>query len=411
MNIKTLKQIIKHQLIYIDLAIFGGKRNGLSIDNVEQEVFCCSKDVVFFANTPNTIIYYNNGTDSGFFRECRLHENKHLYLQHLLEDYCKYVFANNHSEECFDILQHELSDSKNFRMFFTMGAGTASYTRISKFRKSLNGKYIGLSGRYPKWFSEQLLNLVQFVWGPLDEYRYSPGRGMYQTHNSCSTITTKMVADYLGISSLIPETKYIKLTFDGKTRVGVSVAAADGQSPDSFDTFEEKQFTASFQNNLLNLHILDTICYQKDHRPGNYFVSLNEYNELVGINAFDNDCPTTFLSTGNVRFRSYCNCKPLINDSNEFAYPYISEEIYSRIMEIEEDEFESVLRKELSNVKAHFTIMRFKKIKIALKAAASKKKICIYKNDSKFDKKIIVSELKGDFGMTYMRYFFDIYGK
>ena len=89
-----------------------------------------------------------------------------------------------------------------------MGAGTAEYTRISKFRHSLDASWIGIEKPYPEWFGSQLLTLVQYAWGALDEYKYCRrlSIGEYHTYNANRTITTKRIMDLLGENDIVPET-------------------------------------------------------------------------------------------------------------------------------------------------------------------------------------------------------------
>lgn len=200
-----------------------------------------------------------------------------------------------------------------------MGAGTASYTRITKFRKTHDASVIGIQKPYPEWFENQLLMLVQFAWGALEEYKYNAflDYRMYHTYNSNRTYCTKLVADLIGATELVPPTQYARMILDGVEKYGVVVGVAAGCSPEeAVKQHGMNKVSGEFQRQSLILNVLDVICYQKDHRPGNYFVTVKD-NTAVDISAFDNDCPTTFMCSANV---GYSDCSANGDQFTFYAY-------------------------------------------------------------------------------------------
>lgn len=67
-----------------------------------------------------------------------------------------------------------------------------------------------------------------------------------------------------------------------KNKVGTFMLEAKGISPVSLTKKQRKKVAPSFQRNCSDLNILDAICYEKDHRPGNYNVLIDKDGLITG---------------------------------------------------------------------------------------------------------------------------------
>lgn len=390
------KEQFKHLLIYMTGPFATMKRNPIP----SQSVVCYKSQVKFYADTPNTIIYFKTDTEEGFFRECRLHSDARSYLRSLLEDYCKYVFDNEYSSECLRYLQEDLSDISSFRKFFNMGAGTASYSRISEFRRTNDPAYIGIrrQGR-PGWYYDQLLKLVQFAWGPLDEYRYcKTRRGIYQTFSSIKTKGTYVIDSFFGVG-VVPDSNYIILNLDGKERIGICVSVAKGEDPTKYN-LEKNRIKPQLQRRLSQLNLLDVICYQKDHRPGNYFIISDIEGGFNDISVFDNDCPTTFLPSLEISFQTYCGCSPIVK-KGQINRPYFDYDLANQIIKCDLNRLNNYLRPFMPAVLRWFTIIRIELLRRVLKKAVKTKKSILLKQDE-WTLETIEEEVSGKYGRTYL---------
>ena len=400
-----MKEEIKQNLLYCMSYFLSNSK----VQPIPEYTVCCKKDEVkYYASTPNTIIYFNKDGHEGFFRECRKHTSKREYLDELLDEYCKYVYVNEHSEECRQILREKLSDRSSFRKFFSMGAGTASYTRITRFRKTRDASIIGIHKPFPNWFADQLLMLVQFVWGALEEYKYNSFLkvGEYHTYNSNRTCCTKIVADILGASELVPETKYARLMLDGIEKYGVVVGVAKGCSPeDAVNRYGMTGVSPEFQRQSMILNIMDVICYQKDHRPGNYFVTVKD-GLAKDISAFDNDCPTTLMRTRSIRFTSYFGCSPLVDTHGIIDRPYLDKDTTERLLKLTVEDITHAMQGHLSKVELICLIKRIEALQVSIKRSLNADRVILL-DKTQWNNNTIYMELNGGYGKTYLGLFIE----
>ena len=394
---------VRRELLYANAFLFSGSG---AVPEPVRTVTCDSGSVKFYANTPNTIICYDAGGQNGFFRECKKHTGRREFVRGLIDDYCRYVYHGDNGEEFGALLKEKLSSGTCLFRFFNMGAGTAGYTRITKFRKTLDSSVIGIFEPYPEWFGDCLLELVQCVWGPLDEYRYCLGAksGCYHLYNADRSVTTKKVADMLGAPGIVPETEFIRLILDGEERIGVSVATAPGVAPTDAACLG---ITPEFQRQTLILNVADVICYQRDHRPGNYFVTLKD-GLADGVCAFDNDCPTTLLNTPDISFTTYSGCSPLVDRSGLVNRPYLDASTTDRLMELSEREVLETVSDSTSHAEARMLWKRVKKLQAAITASLERGILVLLDRDG-WSEKTVERELSGEFGNTYAKLFRDRY--
>ena len=406
----SLIERIKDQIWYL---------NGRFLSNPKAQpvtdiiVDCRDATFRFYSDTPNTIIYYNNSRRSGFFRECRRHVTPREYVSHLLDDYCMYVYNNQYSSECRYILDEKLKDRVHFFKFFNMGAGTSKYTRISRFRTTHNPKFIGIEKPYPQWFEDQLLKLVQYIWGPLDEYKYNSflQYGDYNVYNANRSIVTKRIADIFNMNEIILGTEYIWLLIDNKRRLGVSIDVSPGMDPNNIkNLISTSSLTGNFQRNLIMLNLLDIICVQKDHRPGNYFISINNDNMIDSLTAFDNDCPTTLFPFFGIRFSGYSGETPIIDKNGLINRPFLPRPVVDKILKINPTQVIERIRDNISNVQLEALLYRISLLKKSITRSLG---LCLCKllDDNEWNNETIQIELSSKYGQTYLCKFVEKYCK
>ena len=399
--IERLRKII----IYLNALFFSKK---YSIPLPQKDIICQAKDVKFYADTPNTIIYYDVIDEKGFFRECKQHLNPREFTWQLIEEYCKYVYQGDNNTKCALLLKEKLSKNGNLKKFFHMGAGTSSFSKINKFRHTLDAKWIGINKPYPKWFEDQLLHLVQYAWGALDEYKYCQGysSGQFHMYNFNRTMVSKAIVDLLGTPSIIPECQCVKLVLDGEERIGVAVGVAPGISPAETTI---TCITPEFQRQSLILNIADVLCYQKDHRPGNYFVTIED-DCVNGLCAFDNDCPTTLFNTSCIAFETYSGCSPIINKNGFINRPFLDKSSTELLLALSKKQLFISISEYTSKIEREFIWKRVAKLKKAIRESIDAGILSLLEK-TEWTNETISEELSGKYGVTYAKLFVERYFK
>lgn len=108
----------------------------------------------------------------------------------------------------------------------------------------------------------------------------------YSCFEAVRSVSSKIVADALGLSGLITDARFCVLRIgDEQERFGVLSEAAPGIRMVDCRAYPSSRL----QRELTALHVLDLICCQPDHGPNNYCVT-----EEGAVCAFDNDNPYTF---------------------------------------------------------------------------------------------------------------------
>lgn len=403
MKIRQFKQTLKFSLLHFYGSYISGFNKMPKFDRV---ISCNQKQVKFFANTPNTIIYFKTEECEGYFRECRIHRDEFSFIEELVKDYCTYIVEGHNRDVLYSEIVDYMKNKNGYKAFFNMGDGTNPYSPINEFRRKHNPAFIGFDENISQLLRDNLLSLVQFAWGPLAEYQYCSNQknGLPHLFNSTKTIVTKIVADAIGAESIIPDTYYAKMILDGKERVGVVVGVAEGVVPKKGNNYA---ISGILQRDLMSLNILDTIVYQKDHRPGNYFVKLNSEKEMIGVSAFDNDAPSTMQPVLNPKMRTYLGCTPLVSD-HSYNRPYVPKRVYKKIKGLSTRRLRGLVLPFCSKVEALALCIRYKRLRQSLiKAVDEGSTKCL--SDEQWDINSISQEIKTKSVYSYLHLLIDKY--
>ncbi len=144
-----------------------------------------------------------------------------------------------------------------------------------------------------RWFQD----FAYFLRGELLTYNLNKklNTGNLQTMNANLQIATEIMADILGCKRLIPHVELYRIVLYDKEYYCTIMDEAEGYLPVGAKGTDRKKITRKFIRDMLDLEILDAICYQTDHKMGNYFVTDGSDGYIDGLRAFDNDSAFTFF--------------------------------------------------------------------------------------------------------------------
>ncbi len=213
----------------------------------------------------------------------------------------------------------------------------------------------------------------------------------YSYFNASKSIASAIVAEELGLSSLITDARFCTLEIQGdKERFGVISPAADGCR------MRDTAITPSgvLQRELLALNVLDGILYQPDHGPNNYNVSADHR-----ICAFDNDNPHTFFPFFSLR-HSLAGCCPLVDTHGMIARPFLDSAIAGALRDADVGRLKRRLRPYLNRLQIAALIYRLKRVNKAI--ADTQKARPFLLETHAFNDHTVETEQNGDYGTTYL---------
>ena len=382
--------------------------------SVEDSVVCSPSQVQYLIRTTNNIIHYDNGTASGYFRECRQHEDEMGYLRSLAREYFTLVDSSSRSgPEFTEFLMSKLKDDAAREKFFRMGMNfgveyPASRTGWAKYDKTRDASVIGIDD-VPECFSGILYGFARFARWAVYDYRLNSSLFPRQYH---SYFTGKMkaariIAELCGASHIIPGTKYICLKIGGTVKLGVSVDRAQGINPNSM-AGKDFRIAPGFQRDMLIMTMLDVICLQQDHRPGNYFCILDNAGNISGISVFDNDAPSTFDPNPSVTFSSYNREAPLVLPNGTNNRPFMDKAASECMLGLSDDKIYGALSGHLSELEIFMLTVRVRKLQRAVSKSLHEGTLSLLKPEE-FTRDTVLEELSGKYGITQMKFFADKY--
>jgi len=215
----------------------------------------------------------------------------------------------------------------------------------------------------------------------------------YSYFQAVRSVASAIVAEELGLSSLIADARFCTLeTEDGEMFGVVSTAVPGGRMVDT-----SMLPNGSLQRELLALHALDVIMHQPDHGPNNYNVFYDE--EHCRICAFDNDNPQTFYPFFSVR-RLLAGCSPLIDDCGMFFRPFFDRNIAEKLQNADIKRLEKRLKPYLNGLQIAALVVRLKKLVRAINKTQKRRQLLLATME--FNQDTVLVEIGGKYGITYL---------
>ena len=396
MNIAPIKEKVK-QISLFFLCRLGVLTNRYNKDTKFIDIIDAADfNVDILCETTNTIICLTNDKSKFYFRESKKHYAKKIFIDSLNSDYKSLKNVS---------LVPYIYDLKKF---MNMGFLGNQFSPVRKFYDTFDPSIIGINNIDNKLSTLDLKSYVDYSWSEIYNYKLNAGqkKGDYQTYNSSRAICFYLMSKLLGIDSLIPKTKYIRLRGLGNERFGTLMEAAQGISFNNIaHSTCRKNYSPLLQKNLLNLNILDTICFEKDHRPDNYNIVLNKDKKPESICAFDNDSPMSFIPTRTASFMTYEGCSPLIDKTGFINRPFLDAKLCKKLEQLRDSDIRVELKDYLNKYQITCLISRVNKIKKAITKSVSNGKCILVQDDLSWNEDTVTAELNGNYGLTYLGLF------
>ena len=403
MNLGVFKQKAKNTLL------FSMCRPGLllpkyTIDLSKIPIVNVTSDQIIDLNeTTNNIKKIQFYNSYKYFRKCSSHDIMIKYVLQIVDDY----FSDSPDCKTKKWIIDSLVEKNNLRLFFNMGVTNDKYSNVYRYYKTNDSTLIGIATPRCEVVNEEIKSFVQFAWGEIYNYKLNNGlrHGQFQIYNACRGLATKAIADLLGLEELIPKSQYVRLRIDAKTEIfGTLMDQAPGELVKWAPPEKRKSMiTPQLQHSLNNLNLLDVICYERDHKPSNYNVLLDENQKGLKVCAFDNDSPLTFFIYSSAQFKTYMNCAPYIYNKR-IMRPYIDKKLAETVLSLNIKKLANITNTYLSKIQIITMKSRFSILRQCIKNSILKGFLHpIEDNEWNTDTEHI--ELSGKYGKTYLNLF------
>lgn len=228
----------------------------------------------------------------------------------------------------------------------------------------------------------------------------------YQTYNAGKMMAEETIAALFGVERIMTHTHFCRLQIgDGEEMVGTMMSDAGGVDVRCFKDNYKEVFTPQLVCDLDNLNILDAVCHEKDHRPGNYHLLLDEKGNVVSICSFDNDSPWSFSPFGKINFKTYEKASFLIKD-NEINRPCIDEDMANRVLGLKKQQLQEKLSPYLNRCQLNACWKRVHKLQRTLENSCNS-----FRKREDWNEDVVNQELSGRYGRTYLVILCDLYNR
>lgn len=400
----VLKAKIRNKLLPMACKTFLAPKSFSKYPSDARKIFCRKEEMALLKNTSNNVFVINKGEEKLYFRECKKHKEIHEYVKDEIDFYYSWICEDVFGDKEF--IEKALSEESNFKKFVNMGMTNDKYSGAYNFCMGNGGEYIGIKCDTPER-EKRLIDFVQFIWGDLFSYVLNSGikKDCCQIYNAVRSIAAYRASEFFE-EKLVPKTEFAVIeTEDSVQLFGTVMEEAPGTCFENAD-FELRKSVCSpnLQKELIKLNLLDAICLEKDHRPGNYNVE-TEDGKAVSVFAFDNDSPKSF-GIGGISFGTYIGCSPFFKN-NSVNRPFVDKKFAKKIISADEKEICRNLEDVLNVFQRYSLECRIRKIKKILSDLPEEKFI----SDDQWNKETMEEELSGKYGETYLSKFLNFQNK
>lgn len=321
-------------------------------------------DVRLNVSSSNNMLVIKNRNRSTFFRFCDNHCTKEHLLENIIKKFCN--LTNLCTDKDLDLLFESEKDKKKF---LSAGSINDFDSNVYSYFKNRNYFRLGISEIKAISLGENIVDaFIHFAWSEIAGWKLNARGGQTQFfhYNRCKC--QEAIYNLLGVDRLICHSSLIKLN-GVHSYLGSIMESANGINPiDLVDSSIIKNAYPELYCDLTNLYILDVLCYERDHRPGNYNIILDEKTGYAkSIQAFDNDSTFSFFPTSSIQ-KGFVGCSPIF-PHDKYRGKCIDKDFAEKILRTDVKQLKSIASPYLNKLQLYFLAKRFLKIQKSIKNA------------------------------------------
>lgn len=395
---------MKDRIVNLIIKLLASHRTVIREECV-KDIFLDKTDIIKHIHSGNHVIQ----TKQGFFRFCPLHAPLQDFYRQRINYHLKAIPFNQFD---FDFLNTYLSTSDNL-LDFVKFCVSRRYTDDIYKGFSQKSHILGImsyKSANEDEFNRNLYDLAYCISADVSQYKKNKFINRPETFSANRIMAQEALAKLLGIENIFPHTDFVNLHINNQIPAfGIMMDASRGIYPLKLRNKLSQSITPNLQRELVVLNFHDVICNEKDHRPGNYHILMDETNtKATHISVFDNDCRWTFFPTKSVTFKTYAGASPLLNANGEINRPYLDKDFADRLIKITKDDLYGSLNPYLNKLQISACYAKIVKLKKAIVKTSKNHKVFLIEQD-KWNDTTIREELSGKFGNTYLHIYYHWY--
>ena len=233
------------------------------------------------------------------------------------------------------------------------------------FFKHKDPSIIGLDIKETRF--DELKFFIHFAWSEIAAYKRNILSGEWQTFNYNRCRCQELLYARLGIGDFICSTYPVVVRIGEYICYGYLMDEAVGINTLRFESSRNNNCNSAELKKVLNtLNIMDVICYERDHRPGNYNIIFNEKERAVSIQVFDNDSDLCFFPSKSVS-KEFVGSSLLIDKDGYIARRQLDEVFLTRLVSVSDSDIVEISAPFLNRIQLKCLMIRLHKVQKAVR--------------------------------------------
>lgn len=371
-----------------------------------RNVICSAADIETLHSCSNNLFRIKEKDIVCYFRPVFPHTDLISCVQEAVAVYFTVMHPEQEME--WGQVKKTLADKRKFRKLLHAGNYSDPYSPAREFYLTKKTAAVGvetpttLERGSEEWksFIQNIDHFLKYVINTIAHHNRNKRSGEWEFSNANRQMATEAMARLVGLDYMFPHSEFaVVITPEGEQMRGTLMQNAKGESTEGITSARsQKVCSPALQRELIKLNVLDTITYERDHRPGNYNIIVDESDKASGLSVFDNDAEMTFAPMP-ASTHSGSGCSKIIR-GGRINRPYLDEELANRILLLEKNEVHNCLRPFLNYFQIFMCWKRIVALQKAIKNSLRRNGFLL--KPEQWSKATIEEELSGKYGRTYL---------
>lgn len=305
-------------------------------------------------SSTNNVIVFNHGGEKYYFRECKKHVSEDRLIESIFLDW--EVLTNTSHSFVIDNL-------RNRKAFLDMGIMNDVDSNLYQYFRDYNPVVLGFDSNVTNVINKEYFDtFINYAWSEILSWKINDASAPLQMTSANRILCQERIYKLFDVDRLICHSEPVTI-IGCLEHKGIMMKSAFGVNPIKLSVeFKRKSATPLLHKELTILNVMDVLCYERDHRPGNYNVLLDDYERMTSVQAFDNDSVLTFLPIPMVS-KSFVGSVPLIDKNGFFTRAHLEEEFANHFLSITDGLIIDTVSPFLNRLQQWALVKRFHKLK------------------------------------------------